>query len=368
MASLIYTGSPEEALDFKPDKPLPPDEVVSPTTFETVKIPLKFVGRCKHVAEFEKLNRIGEGTYGVVYRAKNLKTKEIVALKRMRLEREKEGFPICSVREITLLTVLKHINIVSLKEVVVGDELDSIFLVMEYCEQDLASLIDNMKTPFTEPQVKCLMQQLLRGICYLHINRVIHRDLKVSNLLLTDKGLLKIADFGLGRFSGVPAKPHTPTVVTLWYRPPELLFGGKMYSTGIDMWSSGCILGELLINRPLLAGSSEAKQIDLVIELLGTPNNTIWPGFSSMPIAKRTNLKFQPYNNLKQRFPRLSEKGRKFMNNLLMFDPEQRISAKQALESDYFTEKPLPIEPVMMPTYPHLRNKTPQQVREGERL
>ena len=358
----VYTDSPEYALDFQPEHLLPPDEVISPTTLERIKIPTKFTGRCRSVSEFEKLNRIGEGTYGVVYRAKDLKSKEIVALKRMRMEREKDGLPICGVREISLLTALKHKNIVSLKEVVVGDELDAVFLVMEYCEQDLASLIDN-KTCFTEPQVKCLMQQLLRGIDYLHTNRVIHRDLKVSNILLTDKGYLKVADFGLARFLGVPVEPHTPKVVTLWYRPPELLFGRRMYTTALDMWSVGCIFGEMLIGKPLFAGATEVKQIDLVVELLGTPNDTIWPGFSSLPVVKNITLKKQPYNNLKQKFPLLSDNGRKLMNDLLMFDPQQRVTAKQALTSPYFTEKPLPIEPGIMPTFPHIRNTKPQ-VRE----
>ena len=348
------------AVDKKPKKPLPPEVVISPTTLERITIPKNFTGNCRNVSDFEKLNRLGEGTYGVVYRARDLKSKEIVALKRIRMEREKEGLPICSVREISLLTSLKHKNVVSLKEVVVGDELDAMFLVMEYCEQDLASLIDNTKDPFTEPQVKCLMLQLLEGLEYIHDKLVIHRDLKVSNLLLTDKGVLKIADFGLARSSGIPVRPMTPRVVTLWYRAPELLFGLKTYETSLDMWSVGCIFGELLLNKPLLAGSSESKQIELIIDLLGTPSESIWPGFTSLPLVKPMNLKHQPYNNLKQKFKLLSDNGKRLMNELLMFDPKQRITAKNALKSRYFSEKPLPIEPGMMPTYPHLRNAKPQ--------
>ncbi|XP_046934928.1 cyclin-dependent kinase 10 isoform X3 [Lynx rufus] len=174
------------------------------------------LGRCRSVKEFEKLNRIGEGTYGIVYRARDTQTDEIVALKKVRMDKEKDGVPISSLREITLLLRLRHPNIVELKEVVVGNHLESIFLVMGYCEQDLASLLENMPTPFSEAQVKCIVLQVLRGLQYLHQNFIIHRDLKVSNLLMTDKGCVKTADFGLARAYGIPVKPMTPKVVTLW--------------------------------------------------------------------------------------------------------------------------------------------------------
>ncbi|XP_055220535.1 cyclin-dependent kinase 10 isoform X7 [Gorilla gorilla gorilla] len=229
------------------------------------------LGRCRSVKEFEKLNRIGEGTYGIVYRARDTQTDEIVALKKVRMDKEKDGIPISSLREITLLLRLRHPNIVELKEVVVGSHLESIFLVMGYCEQDLASLLENMPTPFSEAQVKCIVLQVLRGLQYLHRNFIIHRDLKVSNLLMTDKGCVKTADFGLARAYGVPVKPMTPKVVTLWYRAPELLLGTTTQTTSIDMWAVGCILAELLAHRPLLPGTSEIHQIDLIVQLLGTP-------------------------------------------------------------------------------------------------
>uniref|UniRef100_A0A663MVB3 Cyclin dependent kinase 10 n=1 Tax=Athene cunicularia TaxID=194338 RepID=A0A663MVB3_ATHCN len=194
------------------------------------------LGRCRSVKEFEKLNRIGEGTYGIVYRARDTLTDETVALKKVRMDNEKDGMPISSLREITLLLQLRHPNIVELKEVVVGNHLESIFLVMGYCEQDLASLLENMQTPFSEAQVKCIILQVLKGLQYLHENYIIHRDLKVSNLLMTDKGCVKIADFGLARTYGMPPKPMTPKVVTLWYRAPELLLGMTTQTTSIDMW------------------------------------------------------------------------------------------------------------------------------------
>ncbi|XP_063468647.1 cyclin-dependent kinase 10 isoform X5 [Symphalangus syndactylus] len=348
------------------------------------------LGRCRSVKEFEKLNRIGEGTYGIVYRARDTQTDEIVALKKVRMDKEKDGIPISSLREITLLLRLHHPNIVELKEVVVGNHLESIFLVMGYCEQDLASLLENMPTPFSEAQVKCIVLQVLRGLQYLHRNFIIHRDLKVSNLLMTDKGCVKTADFGLARAYGVPVKPMTPKVVTLWYRAPELLLGTTTQTTSIDMCrvsrglaavrsavpraggvsrrlaavrsavlcrAVGCILAELLAHRPLLPGTSEIHQIDLIMQLLGTPSENIWPGFSKLPLVGQYSLRKQPYNNLKHKFPWLSEAGLRLLHFLFMYDPKKRATAGDCLESSYFKEKPLPCEPELMPTFPHHRNK-----------
>lgn len=264
-----------------------------------------------------------------------------MALKRVRTDHEKNGFPLSGLREINILSAANdHINIVKLREVVVGRSLDSIFLSLEYCEQDLASLIDNMPKAYSESEVKCIAQQVLRGLEYLHRNFIVHRDLKVSNLLMTDKGIVKIADFGLARFCGPPVKPSTPQVVTLWYRAPEILLGAKTHGTAIDMWAMGCILGELLLNKPLLPGKSEIQQIDKIVGLLGTPSEAIWPGYTKLPALQNFTLRQQPYNTLKEKIPGIGFYGLKLMNDMLMYDPAKRADATTCLASRYFVEAP----------------------------
>ncbi|KAJ9176221.1 hypothetical protein P3X46_011559 [Hevea brasiliensis] len=314
---------------------------------------------CRGVDEFERLNKIDEGTYGVVYRARDKKTGEIVALKKVKMEKEREGFPLTSLREINILLSFHHPSIVDVKEVVVGSNLDSIYMVMEYMEHDLKGFMESMKYPFSQSEVKCLMLQLLKGVKYLHDNWVLHRDLKTSNLLLNNRGELKICDFGLARQYGSPLKPYTHLVVTLWYRAPELLLGAKQYSTAIDMWSLGCIMAELLSKEPMFNGKTEFDQLDKIFRMLGTPNETIWPGFSKLPGVKVNFVKHQ-YNLLRKKFPAtsftgspvLSDSGFDLLNKLLIYDPEKRISADTALNHEWFREVPLPKSKDFMPTFP----------------
>ena len=265
-------------------------------------------------------------------RARDRETGEVCALKKVKLEKERDGFPLTSVREINVLLSLAHPNIVNVSEVVVGSSLDSVFMVMEYADHDLKSVMERRLTqPFSTAEVKCLMRQLLAGTAYLHHNWVLHRDLKTSNILYTNAGQLKICDFGLARQYGSPLKPYTHLVVTLWYRAPELLLGepsslvtrravcvlcvsghrkraastraalfcvlffswaegasavwparppagARTYSTAVDVWSCGCILAELLLKGPLFAGKNELAQIDQIFKTLGTPTPDTWPG------------------------------------------------------------------------------------------
>ena len=328
-----------------------------------VKRHVSMMNECRSVDNYEKLNRISEGTYGVVYRARDRETGEICALKKVKLEKERDGFPLTSVREINVLLSLAHPSIVNVSEVVVGSTIDAVFMVMEYADHDLHGVMEKRMTQaFSIAEVKCLMRQLLSGIAYLHANWVIHRDLKTSNILYTNKGQLKICDFGLARQYGEPLKPYTHLVVTLWYRSPELLLGTKTYSTAVDVWSCGCIMAELLAKKPLFTGQNELTQIDLIFKTLGTPTPETWPGVENLANFKKFNFKGQKKSVLRQKFPApgpvfdgrpmLSESGFDLLSGLLDLCPERRLSAQAALEHPWFREHPLPKDPTMMPTFP----------------
>ncbi|KAJ3280607.1 Cdc2- kinase [Rhizoclosmatium sp. JEL0117] len=318
-------------------------------------VPTEFFGRSKSVRRFTKVGRVGEGTYGVVYAAKNTETNEKVALKRIRFAGEQDGFPLAALREIQLLKAIDHDNIVRVLEVVVGTALTDVFMVMELCEIDLAALMDNVITQlnpprFTEREVKCLMTQLLAGLECLHDRHIIHRDLKMSNLLLTSHGILKIADFGLARHFSSPPIPMTPRVVTLWYRSPELLLGAKTYTTAVDMWSTGCILAELLITKPLLPGKTDPDQLTRITNLLGYPTPQIWPSMTHLPLYhlfKIDPVRMNLYSQVKAVLGVGASNGAvELVQALLVYDPERRVDVREARRFAYFRrEGPNPCLP-----------------------
>ncbi|XP_044260235.1 cyclin-dependent kinase 11B-like isoform X2 [Tribolium madens] len=331
------------------------EEINKPKIDEDLPPYYPAVQGCRSVEEFQCLNRIEEGTYGVVYRAKDKRTEDIVALKRLKMEKEKEGFPITSLREINTLLKGQHPNIVTVREIVVGSNMDKIFIVMDYVEHDLKSLMETMrhkKQNFMPGEVKCLLKQLLLAVAHLHDNWILHRDLKTSNLLLSHKGILKVGDFGLAREYGSPLKAYTPIVVTLWYRAPELLLCTKEYSTPIDMWSVGCIFAELLLMNALFPGKSEVDQLNRIFRDLGTPSEKIWPGFNKLPAVQKMKFSDYPVSNLRTKFSMLTDLGLNLLTKFLTFDPAQRVTAEEALQHTYFNEAPLPIDPAMFPTWP----------------
>ncbi|KIY98943.1 cell division cycle 2-like protein, partial [Monoraphidium neglectum] len=302
--------------------------------------------------EYEKLHRIGEGTYGVVYKARHLPSGRVVALKKVRFERSREGVPVTSIRELRILQQCRHPNIVHLERVVTGSKHDSIFLVFDYAAHDLGRLLDSMPTPFTESEVKCLVRQLLQAVAYLHGRGVLHRDIKLSNLLYTSEGTLKLCDFGLARHVVPRGRALTPRVVTLWYRAPELLLGADEYSEAVDCWAVGCVVGELLKHEPLFPAQSERECLDMQCRLLGAPSERIWPGMFDLPGATEARLPPQPYNNLRRAFPAIGDSGLSLLNGLLTYDPTRRLSARAALQHPYFSEKPYPKRAQDMPTFP----------------
>ncbi|KAL5663207.1 hypothetical protein ACJX0J_023315, partial [Zea mays] len=307
-----------------------------------------------------------------VYMAKETGTNEIVALKKIRMDNEREGFPITAIREIKILKKLHHQNVIKLKEIVTspGPERDeqgrpidgnkykgSIYMVFEYMDHDLTGLADRPGMRFTVPQIKCYMKQLLTGLHYCHVNQVLHRDIKGSNLLIDNEGNLKLADFGLARsFSSDHNGNLTNRVITLWYRPPELLLGSTKYSPAVDMWSVGCIFAELLNGKPILPGKNEPEQLTKIFELCGTPDDTIWPGVTKMPWYNN----FKPHRPLKRRvkdfFKHFDRHALDLLEKMLTLDPSQRISAKDALDAEYFWTDPLPCDPKSLPKCMYMQN------------
>ncbi|KAJ2342931.1 hypothetical protein GGF43_005815 [Coemansia sp. RSA 2618] len=292
-----------------------------------------FLGACADVDGYEKLSRVGEGTYGIVYKARETRTGRIVALKRMRTE--EHGLPLSSLREIALLKRLKHANIVDVLGVVGGHSLESIFMVMEFCDNDLGTMLDSMDTPFAAGKVRDIMRQLLSGLAYCHENHVVHRDLKLANVLMTRVGAVKIADFGMARVFH-EGRPMTPHVATLWYRAPELLLGAAEYTAAVDMWSAGCIFGELLVHRPFMAGRTEQEQMRLIAETIGAPNERIWPGFSRLPLAQRMRMPDCRYNKLKLILRGAGTDTVLLLNSMLTYAPAKRIGAQRARAHAYF--------------------------------
>ncbi|GAA5912679.1 hypothetical protein JCM8208_007727 [Rhodotorula glutinis] len=308
---------------------------------------------CRSVYSYERLNEIEEGSYGIVFRARCKTTGDIVALKKLKMDKEKNGFPITSLREIQTLMTVPHDNIVRVREVVVGDTLTQVFIVMDFIEHDLKTLLANMPTPFLASEIKTLMLQLLSALALCHDNWIVHRDLKTSNLLMNNRGQIKVADFGLARTYGDPLGDMTQLVVTLWYRAPELLFGATEYSTAVDMWSIGCIFGELILRKPLIPGRGEIDQVNQIFKLLGRPTDEMWPGFRKLPNAKSFNVEAaQPYSTLSTTFRYLPASGLDLLQRLLTYDPERRITADEALRHPYFDESPLPKDPRLFNSFP----------------
>ncbi|XP_036051276.1 cyclin-dependent kinase 3 isoform X2 [Onychomys torridus] len=290
---------------------------------------------------FQKVEKIGEGTYGVVYKAKNKETGQLVALKKIRLDVETEGVPSTAIREISLLKELKHPNIVKLLDVIHREK--KLYLVFEFLTQDLKKHMDSTPTSGLPLHVvKSYLSQLLQGLNYCHCHRVIHRDLKPQNLLINEFGAIKLADFGLARAFGVPLRTYTHEVVTLWYRAPEILLGSKFYSTAVDVWSIGCIFAEMVTGKPLFPGDSEIDQLFRIFRTLGTPSEATWPGVSQLSDYKSSFPKWTR-KELEEIMPRLGPEGKDLLLQLLQYDPSQRISAKTALAHPYFSTECSPV-------------------------
>ncbi|KAM2977985.1 hypothetical protein FF2_014866 [Malus domestica] len=328
---------------------------------------------------FEKLAKIGQGTYSNVYKARDLISGKIVALKKVRFDNLEPESVKFMAREINVLRKLDHPNVIKLEGLVTSRMSCSLYLVFEYMEHDLSGLAASSGVKFTEPQaglgpivaslgfqiydlcasgmsydvmVKCYMKQLLSGLEHCHNHGVLHRDIKGSNLLIDDEGILKIADFGLATFFDPEKRqPLTSRVVTLWYRPPELLLGATFYGVGVDLWSAGCILAELLSGKPIMPGRTEVEQLHKIFKLCGSPSEEYWKKYK-LPNATLFKPQ-QPYKRcVAETFKDFPPFSLPLVESLLSLDADGRGTATAALNSEFFTTEPFACEPSSLPKYP----------------
>eukprot|EP00047_Mylnosiga_fluctuans_P022273 m.117033 g.117033 ORF g.117033 m.117033 type:complete len:359 (+) comp9199_c0_seq1:263-1339(+) len=287
------------------------------------------------LSKYERVEKIGEGTYGMVFKVRNKATGEILAFKKIKLECEDEGVPSTSIREISLLKELNHPNIVQLLEIIHGE--NKLYLVFEFIDQDLKKYLDSQHGGVDRLLVKSYMHQILTGIEFCHGRRVLHRDLKPQNLLISKSGQIKLADFGLARAFGVPLRAYTHEIVTLWYRAPEILLGAKQYACPVDIWSIGCIFAEMVTRRAILPGDSEIDELFRIFRVFATPTESTWPGVSQLPDYTPS---FPSWHGvpLADIMPGMEADGLDLFQQLMRYDPAKRISAKAALQHPYFRE------------------------------
>ncbi|EJF63893.1 Pkinase-domain-containing protein [Dichomitus squalens LYAD-421 SS1] len=325
-----------------------------------------FVG-CGQQTDYTVMTKLGEGTFGEVHKAIHREKGHTVALKRILMHNEKEGMPVTALREIKILKALRHPCIVDILDMFVvrshGKESPlSVYMVFPYMDHDLAGLLENERVKLSPSQIKLYMKQLLEGTEYMHRNHILHRDMKAANLLISNDGCLKIADFGLARAfdpSIVRVKEdargkerkYTNCVVTRWYRPPELLLGARQYGGEVDMWGVGCVLGEMFFRKPILPGASDLDQLDKIWQLCGTPTAQSWPEYDLLPGCEGVK-KFQVhYRRLRKTYESIGPETVDLLDRLLVCNPRDRLTASQALDHDYFWTDPLPADPKSLPSY-----------------
>ncbi|XP_070174896.1 cyclin-dependent kinase 6-like [Littorina saxatilis] len=291
--------------------------------------------------QYEEVAVIGNGAYGTVYKARDLRNEgQFVALKRIRLSNTEEGMPMTAIREISVLKQLEkyeHPNIVKLLDVShnnITDREIRVNLVFEFIDQDLATYLAKCPSPGLGPdRIRDLMLQLLNGVDFLHSNRIVHRDLKPQNLLISRDGQLKLADFGLARIYSFHMA-LTTVVVTLWYRSPEVLMQSE-YATSVDIWSCGCIFAELFNRRALFKGTSEFDQLKKIFGVIGLPPMCDWPDGVSV---HHSSFGLTPPVPLQTLVPEMDPLAKDLMERMLVFRPGRRVSSRDALNHPYFRD------------------------------
>ncbi|XP_022185189.1 cyclin-dependent kinase 9 isoform X1 [Nilaparvata lugens] len=343
--------------------PIPtPNPMLSDTTQMNIKDKEKYIEEfnfpfCDEASKYEKIAKIGQGTFGEVFKAREkANPKKIVAMKKVLMENEKEGFPITALREIRILQLLKQENVVNLIEICRTKATEfnkyrsTFYLVFEFCEHDLAGLLSNVQVKFNLGEIKKVMQQLLNGLYYIHSNKILHRDMKAANVLITKTGILKLADFGLARaFSAAKngqVNRYTNRVVTLWYRPPELLLGDRNYGPPVDLWGAGCIMAEMWTRSPIMQGNTEQQQLTFITQLCGSISPEVWPGVEALELYNKMELARGQKRKVKDRLrPYVKDPlGCDLIDQLLALDPSKRCDSDSALNHDFFWTDPMPCD------------------------
>lgn len=291
---------------------------------------------------------VGSGTYGKVYKAIHVYTGGMVALKKIRMEGERDGFPVTAIREIKLLQSLNHVNIVPLLEVMV--ERNDCFMVFEYLAHDLTGLLNHPSFALTDAHKKHLAKQLFEGLDYLHRRGVLHRDIKAANILVSKTGVLKLADFGLARFyQKRQNQDYTNRVITIWYRSPELLLGETQYGPAVDIWSAACVLVEIFTRHAIFPGDGgEINQLEKIYQVLGTPSRSEWPGIVDLQWYELLRPNQRITSTFAEKFrERVSPDAFELLQAMFLYDPANRPTAADVLEHAYFTsEEPAPAQVV----------------------
>ncbi|CCG80955.1 Serine/threonine-protein kinase crk1 [Taphrina deformans PYCC 5710] len=296
--------------------------------------------------DYIKQEKLGEGTYAVVYSGRQVSTGRTIAIKKIKIGQFKEGLDMSAIREVKFLRELHHENVIELIDVYSHKQ--NLNLILEFLSADLEHLIKDRSIVFSTGNVKSWVLMMLRGLHYLHTRFVLHRDLKPNNLLLSSAGVLKLADFGLARDFGAPYANMSPNVVTRWYRAPELFLGARSYGTGIDLWAAGCIFAELLLRNPYLPGENDMGQLNIIFQALGTPSEHDWPGFRDLP--SHVDFKQYPKPDARLLFSAASEEELDLLHWMLSLDPLKRPTTLEALRHKYFSNLPRPTEPEKLPT------------------
>lgn len=335
---------------------------------------------CSSIKNYVIMSKLGEGTFGEVHKAESRATGQIVAMKKILMHQEKDGFPVTALREIKLLKMLSHPNILKLEEMAIehakeGRKKATVYMVTPYMDHDLSGLLENPSVQFTEAQIKCYLLQLLEGVAYLHASKILHRDMKAANLLINNEGNLQIADFGLarpyddpppraGHGNGEATRGYTTVVVTRWYRPPELLLQLRQYTPAIDMWGVGCVLGEMFKGRPILPGNSDLNQIHLIFDLMGSPSDENMPGWHSLPGCEGVKEFQTRPSSCAQVFVDEGPLFVSLLSELLNLDWRKRINAMDAIEHPYFKTAPLPAKPGEIPQFQESHELDRRKFRE----